>query len=320
MALTANRPTPQRTGDLRDAYLLTNRTAYAGGLCVTDTASGYDKPAVTGTGLVAKGVFMSYADSTGIASGTVKVPVATGIFRFDNSAAADAITIAWRGQPCFIVDDTTVAKTDGSATRSVAGTVVDVDSAGVWVDIGSVNGTSLAAEVAAREALVVTLASTANGDGASLIGVEDSGGKFTATTVEAALAEGIDARRVATTADANTIGGVVVCHRIAVADGATGNVDVTLNATYGKLIVTDVHLYKTAGAGGASDTIQVFNGSDAITDAMSINVADTTVVRAGQINDANNVISAGGTLRVTRTKVSAANVACVVIVTGLRSA
>lgn len=33
------------------------------------------------------------------------------------------------------------------------------------------------------------LASTANGKGASMVGVEDAGGKYTATTVEAALAE-----------------------------------------------------------------------------------------------------------------------------------
>ena len=38
-------------------------------------------------------------------------------------------------------------------------------------------------------ATVATLASTSNGDGASLIGVEDSGGLITATTVEGALAE-----------------------------------------------------------------------------------------------------------------------------------
>lgn len=38
-------------------------------------------------------------------------------------------------------------------------------------------------------AMIAELASTANGKGASQIGIEDSGGKFTATTVEAALAE-----------------------------------------------------------------------------------------------------------------------------------
>ncbi len=37
------------------------------------------------------------------------------------------------GKLCFIVDDCTVAKTNGSATRSRAGTVEDVDASGVCV-------------------------------------------------------------------------------------------------------------------------------------------------------------------------------------------
>ena len=34
----------------------------------------------------------------------------------------------------YIVDDETVAKTDGTATRSAAGKVVGLDSDGVWVE------------------------------------------------------------------------------------------------------------------------------------------------------------------------------------------
>ena len=37
---------------------------------------------------------------------------------------------------CYIVDDQTVAKTDGSSARSKAGTIVNVDDQGVWVRIG----------------------------------------------------------------------------------------------------------------------------------------------------------------------------------------
>ena len=36
----------------------------------------------------------------------------------------------------YIVDDQTVAKTNGSSTRSAAGTIVDVDAQGVWVRVG----------------------------------------------------------------------------------------------------------------------------------------------------------------------------------------
>ncbi|CUH67985.1 hypothetical protein TG4357_03322 [Thalassovita gelatinovora] len=50
-----------------------------------------------------------------------------------NSAAADEITIADIGNKAYAVDDQTVAKTDGTATRSPAGIIDDVDANGVWV-------------------------------------------------------------------------------------------------------------------------------------------------------------------------------------------
>lgn len=132
-----------------------------------------------------------------------------------------------------------------------------------------------------------------------------------------AASAGLYGTQVRFVADANVIGGIPVIHRVAVADGATGDVDVTLTH---KTMVTDIWLMKTAGAGGASDTITVKNGSTAITNAMDINVADKVMVRAGTIDDAQGTISAGGTLRVTRTKASANNVACVVFVLGVRVA
>ena len=50
--------------------------------------------------------------------------------------AADAIVRADVGADCYIVDDQTVAKTNGSNTRSVAGKIIAVDADGVWVKIG----------------------------------------------------------------------------------------------------------------------------------------------------------------------------------------
>ena len=56
-----------------------------------------------------------------------------GCFRFANSAGGDEITIAEIGDVVFAVDDQTVAKTDGTSSRSPAGFVDDVDDLGVWV-------------------------------------------------------------------------------------------------------------------------------------------------------------------------------------------
>jgi hypothetical protein len=149
-ALTARKNTPERTPEFVTGYLLTNTVAYQGGLAVIDTASGYTRPGLTATGLVAVGRFEETVSATGIASGVMKVRIRPGIYRFGNSADSDLIAIANRGAPCFIVDDNTVALTDGSSTRSVAGVIRDVDSVGVWVQVGSVNGTALASEITAR--------------------------------------------------------------------------------------------------------------------------------------------------------------------------
>ena len=59
-----------------------------------------------------------------------------GVFKFENSSAGDAIAIAEIGDDCYIVDDQTVAKTNGGSTRSVAGKVIDVVSDGVFVLVG----------------------------------------------------------------------------------------------------------------------------------------------------------------------------------------
>lgn len=156
-----------------------------------------------------------------------------------------------------------------------------------------------------------TLASTAHSNGAALIGVEDAGNVITATTVEGALIEPLDGRRVATLADDSVIGGVELIHMIAILDGATADKDVILTH---KSRIVGVSVIKGPNAGGASDTLQLKNGATAITDAMSINVAGKTRVSAATIDDAQTVINAGGTLRVTKTKASVADVACRVYV------
>lgn len=117
-----------------------------------------------------------------------------------------------------------------------------------------------------------------------------------------------------TVADADLVSGTPQAYTIDVPDGVTADIDKVLPK---KFRVTDVRVIKKAGAGGASDTITVKNAANPITDAIDINVADKVVKRAGTIDDAYYDIAAGGTLRVTRTKSSAANVACQVVVEGV---
>jgi len=63
--------------------------------------------------------------------------------------------------------------------------------------------------------------------------------------------------------------------------------------------VLDFWVEKTNGAGGAGDTLQLRTAAGvAITDALSLNVADQAVVRAAAIDDAQHAIAAGGGLQV----------------------
>ena len=134
MALSADRNTPRRAGTDFSYPVAASVTCYAGGIAVLDSA-GNCKPAVTATGLIAVGRFLETVTNGAVAA-AVSVRVEAGIFQYANSSAGDAIAKAQIGDVCYLVDDQTVAKTNGSNTRSPAGLIVDVDSAGVWVRMG----------------------------------------------------------------------------------------------------------------------------------------------------------------------------------------
>lgn len=131
-ALTQGRDTPYRSGLVRTVKSDANVKVHEGALVVL--AAGFAKPGVTAIGLVAIGRAEQTVDNTGGAQGALDVRVRAGVFRFANSAAADAITAAEIGSDCYVVDDQTVAKTSATSTRSVAGKVFDVDANGVWVE------------------------------------------------------------------------------------------------------------------------------------------------------------------------------------------
>lgn len=130
-ALSGDRNTPQRSADNRKLPVKAATTLYAGALACLD-ASGWLVPGSTSTTLKAVGRNERKVVNSG-ANGAVSADVKTGVFRFANSGSTDAITTADIGNDCYIVDDQTVAKTNGGATRSVAGKIFDVDAQGVWV-------------------------------------------------------------------------------------------------------------------------------------------------------------------------------------------
>jgi hypothetical protein len=131
MALSAARSTPERAPGIRSGLMAASLTVYQGGLLMRN-AAGYVTKGATATGSVGIGRAEEGKVNSGSA-GAERVDFREGTFRFKNSASSDEITVAQIGDICWIVDDETVAKTDGSAARSPAGFVVDVDAQGVWV-------------------------------------------------------------------------------------------------------------------------------------------------------------------------------------------
>lgn len=132
MALTQARNTPQKAGEVFDFPVKGSTTVHQGALVVL--AAGLAVGGSTATGLIAVG--RAEASVTAVLAGDALVPVRRGIFKFANSAAADAVAQADVGSDCYVVDDQTVAKTNGSNTRSRAGKVAGVEADGVWVQIG----------------------------------------------------------------------------------------------------------------------------------------------------------------------------------------
>jgi hypothetical protein len=131
-ALATHRDTPMM-GDGGPIYSLPHGasvTIFRGALVVVDS-SGTVKPATTATGLKAAG-----RAEKSTAEDAVNAHFKRGTFLFENSASTDAITNANYGDDVYIVDDQTVAKTSGSATRSIAGKCRGLHASGrVWVEI-----------------------------------------------------------------------------------------------------------------------------------------------------------------------------------------
>ena len=131
VALTSERNTRLRIGDLRLEPVAAAVKIFGGSL-VMRNAAGYLTKGATATGCIGVGRAEKTVDNTAGALGALSLDYRLGSFLFAN-LAADLVTIADIGKPCFIADDQTVARTDGTATRSRAGIVEGLEATGVWV-------------------------------------------------------------------------------------------------------------------------------------------------------------------------------------------
>ena len=116
--------------------------------------------------------------------------------------------------------------------------------------------------------------------------------------------------RLTTPADSAISAGFVVFYTFKLSGSVTISPTITVAD---KFEVVDV-ICRKDGA-GAANTVQIQNGSSNISDAI-VFATDKAVTRAGTIDTAQNVLSAGGTLTCVATR-SAGTVAGLVTVVGL---
>lgn len=133
-ALTASRLTPRRSADRIGRPVSLAAVIYAGSLVALLDADGTAVPAGTAGSGHAIGVADRDVDGSA-PHGPHYVEAECGCWRFENSTAGDEIAHVHIGQPAYIVDDQTVALTDGDGTRKLAGAIFDVDDEGVWIDV-----------------------------------------------------------------------------------------------------------------------------------------------------------------------------------------
>ncbi len=108
---------------LGEAKMGANTTIYQGSMVARLAATGFAQAATTSTTIKILGVAIRGAVNGAVAGATM-VGYEAGDFEFDNSTAGDLLAQVDVGNVVYAVDDNTVAKTDGTGTRSVAGILV----------------------------------------------------------------------------------------------------------------------------------------------------------------------------------------------------
>jgi hypothetical protein len=135
-ALTTDRSTPYREGDLVSDPLADGATIYAGGLYALDAAG--NAVAATADGNPVRAVALHGAES-GLGDGLVRGR--RGCWRFANGSGTAALGRTDIGGVAYVIDDQTVGKT-GTA---VAGLVLDIEDDEVWLQVGAASSSVQAA-------------------------------------------------------------------------------------------------------------------------------------------------------------------------------
>ncbi len=241
MALSAPRDTPMYAplSTIRSYPMKDDAVIYEGALVGLN--AGYAVPMTLTTGLIAVGRANATVDNTDGGDGGHAIPVQIGVLRYDNHNSIGQSSV---GALAYAFDDQAV--TSSSSGASIAGTIEAIDSLGVWINVGleaAIDNTTLTAQVAAY-------ASTSTPGGASLIGVFDTATLYTATDVEAALAEVVK--------KANAANGVPVAFPVILSTATTGQVIARFTpGKAGKIRTLDASVIQAATTASKAATLSV---------------------------------------------------------------
>jgi hypothetical protein len=164
-ALSANRDTPERTGE-RVTLTCASNHIYAGSI----VCEGGSATAVVGadaSGYVVVGRAEQEVDNTGASySATQTITVRRGTFRWANGGS---FTDANIGDFAYVSDDQTVTTAAAATYDIIAGVIIDVDSDGVWVDTFAIGGQGAASVTTLAASGAATLGSTLSVAGAATL-------------------------------------------------------------------------------------------------------------------------------------------------------
>lgn len=132
MPLANDRNTPHKDTETIVVPAAAGAKIRAGAIAMAN-ATGFAVQGSTSATLTYLGRADTSADNAG-ADGAMSVTIRRKkAFKWLNSAA-DPLGQADLFKTCYVVDDQTVAKTNGANTRSAAGRIVGIDVDGVWVE------------------------------------------------------------------------------------------------------------------------------------------------------------------------------------------
>jgi hypothetical protein len=133
-ALDKVRPKKSRQSRVTPFKVATATEIFGGGIVLVN-ATGFAVPAEAGVAGVVAGIADESVDNPG-ADGAKTVLVRGSVeyeeFLFANDSVA-AVAQTHVTNDCFVLDDQTVTSDDNTGANMVAGTVIEVTTAGVWV-------------------------------------------------------------------------------------------------------------------------------------------------------------------------------------------